>query len=252
MSICSPTRQDSFSSEINSGALWRRSPKRRGTLLSSRSIRERCAVQSDLVEGQSAKIRMMSAIDVGVRKPLGIGAGSLSLIAFHAGRRIRPGVGGKCRPLCLFQNERRKTETLGTSSRRLGYVVSENLFHEGVTSIGIPIMNQQGEIIAAITVSTISQRMPSERRDEMRQIGQESGGGMYTAAGRQEESQTSSKAGFVGLRSASRGPRTDGARPIIVNAPRSKLQGTFSRKGFALFFDALVAAVYKMFHVLLN
>lgn len=119
----------------------------------------------DRVEGQSP-IRMMT-IDVGVRKPLGIGAGSLSLIAFMPDDEFDLVLAENAGRYAYFKMSVERLKHLGTSSRRLGYVVSENLFHEGVTSIGIPIMNQQGEIIAAITVSTISQRMPSERRDEI-------------------------------------------------------------------------------------
>jgi DNA-binding IclR family transcriptional regulator len=49
-------------------------------------------------------------------------------------------------------------------------VVSEGLFHEGVTSIGVPIFNKQKEVIASITVSSISQRMDEKRRQGIAQL----------------------------------------------------------------------------------
>ena len=54
--------------------------------------------------------------------------------------------------------------------RKNGYVVSQGLFHEGVTSIGIPVENSKGEVIAAITVSSIAQRMDGRRRQEIVQL----------------------------------------------------------------------------------
>jgi DNA-binding IclR family transcriptional regulator len=119
----------------------------------------------DRVEGKSP-IRMMT-IDVGVRKPLGIGAGSLSLIAFLSDEEFEKVLSANANRYSQFRMDANRLRSLGVSSRSMGYVVSENLFHEGVTSIGVPINDQQGEIVAAITVSTISPRMQPERRDEI-------------------------------------------------------------------------------------
>jgi DNA-binding IclR family transcriptional regulator len=117
----------------------------------------------DRVEGKSP-IRMMT-IDVGVRKPLGIGAGSLSLIAFLPDDEFGKELAANANRYAQYKMDSERLRSLGMSSRGRGYVVSENLFHEGVTSIGVPIINSQGAIVAAITVSTISQRMPLKRRE---------------------------------------------------------------------------------------
>lgn len=117
----------------------------------------------DRMEGKFP-IRMMT-IDVGVRKPLGIGAGSVSLIAFLPDEEFEKVLAVNANRYAQFKITVERIKCMGISSRRLGYVVSENLFHEGVTSIGVPIINSQGEIVAAITVSTISQRMPAKRRE---------------------------------------------------------------------------------------
>jgi DNA-binding IclR family transcriptional regulator len=117
----------------------------------------------DRVEGKSP-IRMMT-IDVGVRKPLGIGAGSLSLIAFLPDDEFGKALAANANRYSQYKMDSERLRSLGMSSRGRGYVVSENLFHKGVTSIGVPIINSQGTIVAAITVSTISQRMPLKRRE---------------------------------------------------------------------------------------
>ena len=51
-----------------------------------------------------------------------------------------------------------------------GYIVSEGLFHDGVTAVGVPIFDQQREPVAAITVSTISQRMNQKRCSEIARL----------------------------------------------------------------------------------
>lgn len=119
----------------------------------------------DRMEGKFP-IRMMT-IDVGVRKPLGIGAGSLSLIAFLPDEEFEKLLAVNANRYVQFKMNVERIKSIGISSRPLGYVVSENLFHEGVTSIGVPIINSRAEIVAAITVSTISQRMPPKRREEI-------------------------------------------------------------------------------------
>ena len=120
----------------------------------------------DLVEG-IYPIRTMT-ITVGARRPLGIGAGSLSLIAFLPDDQFEK---------ILSTNEHRYPQYKGLTgkniralakrSRKHGYVVSEGLFHEGVTSVGVPVYNRLGEVVAAITVATIEKRMGSERQKEI-------------------------------------------------------------------------------------
>jgi DNA-binding IclR family transcriptional regulator len=122
----------------------------------------------DRMEGKFP-IRMMT-IDVGIRKPLGIGAGSLSLIAFMPDADFEKILAYNADRYSPFKMTVEQIRKLGIASRRSGYVVSENLFHDGVTSIGVPIINMQKEVAAAITVSTISQRMPFERREKIAQL----------------------------------------------------------------------------------
>jgi DNA-binding IclR family transcriptional regulator len=120
----------------------------------------------DLVEG-SYPIRTMT-ITVGARRPLGIGAGSLALIAFLSNDLFED---------ILAVNEHRYSQyggltaaniqTLGKRSRKQGYVVSKGLFHDGVTSVGTPVYNRLGEVVAAITVATIDKRMGVKRREEI-------------------------------------------------------------------------------------
>jgi DNA-binding IclR family transcriptional regulator len=120
----------------------------------------------DRVEGQFP-IRTVP-IDIGVRRPLGIGAGSLALIGFLAPEQLEPILQANARRYPQYKSLNKKDiQEMAAHSRKTGYVVSEGLFHPGVTSIGIPIFHENGEVIAAITVSSVSQRMEDKRRGEI-------------------------------------------------------------------------------------
>jgi len=106
-------------------------------------------------------------IDVGARRPLGIGVGSLALIAFLPEGKFEAIVSANEARYPHYRNmTARKIRILGRASRSAGYVVSEGLFHEGVTSLGIPIFDNE-EVVAAITVAAICQRMDLKRRGEI-------------------------------------------------------------------------------------
>jgi DNA-binding IclR family transcriptional regulator len=117
----------------------------------------------DRVEGKFP-IRIVP-IDIGVRRPLGIGAGSLALIAFLPPDQRESILLANARRFPQYKNLTiEEIRSLASEARKVGYVVSEGLFHEGVISMGIPIFNKKGEVIAAITVSSVSQRMEEKRR----------------------------------------------------------------------------------------
>ena len=120
----------------------------------------------DRVEGKFP-IRTVP-IDVGVRRPLGIGAGSLALIAFLPDDQFEGFLSTNASRYLKYKNMTPKdVRNLAAVSRKAGYVVSKGLFHEGVTSVGIPILNRRKEVIASITVSSISQRMEKKRCQEI-------------------------------------------------------------------------------------
>jgi DNA-binding IclR family transcriptional regulator len=120
----------------------------------------------DRVEGKFP-IRALT-IDVGMRRPLGVGAGSLALIAFLPDEQFKA---------FTSANEHRYPEhrnlnvniiqKLAKRSRKKGYVLSDDLFWEGVISISVPIYNKKNDIIAAITVTAIADRMTASRQKQI-------------------------------------------------------------------------------------
>jgi DNA-binding IclR family transcriptional regulator len=117
----------------------------------------------DRIEGRYP-IRALT-IDVGVSRPLGVGAGSLALIAFLPRQEFEAVVSANAHRYISYNHLTAGIirETARKSQKR-GYVVSEGLFWPGVTSIGVPIPESNEAIIAAITVTAISARMTRERQ----------------------------------------------------------------------------------------
>lgn len=116
----------------------------------------------DRVEGQFPIRTIM--FDVGSRRPLGIGVGGLALIAFES-REVFTSILEVNAPRFARYSRvtAREIAQLAQTSQKSGFIVSKGFFYEGVTSIGVPVFNEQREVIAAIALSSISQRMDEQR-----------------------------------------------------------------------------------------
>ncbi|MBW1696777.1 MAG: IclR family transcriptional regulator [Deltaproteobacteria bacterium] len=104
-------------------------------------------------------------VDIGSSRPLGIGAASLSLIAFLPPPEFEDVLSANASRYSQYRNlSVEDIRRLAMKSVKQGYVVSPGLFHENITSIGIPIFDGQSNVVASIAVSAISQRMTPKRR----------------------------------------------------------------------------------------
>jgi DNA-binding IclR family transcriptional regulator len=117
----------------------------------------------DRIEGKFP-IRALT-IDVGVSRPLGVGVGSLALIAFLPRNDFEKVVTANAQRYKSFDRlEAGIIRNTAKKSQKRGFVLSEGLFWAGVTSIGVPVFGESREVIAAITVTAISSRMTRERQ----------------------------------------------------------------------------------------
>lgn len=107
-------------------------------------------------------------VDVGVRRPLGVGAGSLAILTALPEEEIEEVVARIANRLPAF-GRLTATELLALvkRARKVGYVLNDVRTLSGVTAIGAPIFDTNGRPIAAISVSAITSRMTTTRQREL-------------------------------------------------------------------------------------
>ena len=122
----------------------------------------------DSIEGKS-NIRIMT-YNVGSRRPLGIGAGSLALLAFSGDDKIDK---------ILTANKRRyiknnvsvlRIKALIKKAKETGYAFSEGNYMKGINGVGIPLHDDKGNVIAAISVASIAERIDFPRSQKIAKL----------------------------------------------------------------------------------
>jgi DNA-binding IclR family transcriptional regulator len=106
-------------------------------------------------------------LDVGVRRPLGVGTGSLAILSALPEEEVKGVINNNTQrlteygltPTSLFNQVRR--------AQKLGYAVREMPTLAGVRSIGQAVHNHSGIAFAALSVSAISSRMTEKRVGEL-------------------------------------------------------------------------------------
>ena len=103
-------------------------------------------------------------VDVGSRRPLGIGAGGLAILGAlpePESERVIEALQGKIEAFPLAGVEQiRKSQRL---ARRNGYALSDEKVAEGVRAVGVAIHDRHGAPIGAIGLAAIRQRVSPER-----------------------------------------------------------------------------------------
>lgn len=110
-------------------------------------------------------------LHVGIRRPLGVGAGGLAILAAmtapqaqdimraNAGRY--PAYGGI---------DLAYLEASITQARASGWATVADKATAGMTAIGVPILGRSGEPLGAISIAAISQRMTTPRQAELARL----------------------------------------------------------------------------------
>ncbi|MBU1276696.1 MAG: IclR family transcriptional regulator [Proteobacteria bacterium] len=124
---------------------------------------------ADMIQGEYP-IRTI-LVNVGSRRPLGIGAGSLAMIAFSDPEDFERVVTANAPRYSQFQGRSEKEiRAMATKALKDGYVFSDGLFHKDAASVGVPVLDQDGKVICAVTVSAIRARMSAKRRKQIVQL----------------------------------------------------------------------------------
>lgn len=107
-------------------------------------------------------------LSVGDRRPLGVGAGSLALLAFEPDEEID-------HLLAVSETERASFERYDTASlremiaatRRDGYSFNDGQIVNAMNAVGVPVLDVSGRVIAALSIAAIRERMGEPRRAEL-------------------------------------------------------------------------------------
>jgi DNA-binding IclR family transcriptional regulator len=131
------------------------------------SVREGVAAVCVGREMGSFPIRTLT-LELGDRRPLGVGSGALALLAFLADEDI---------DLLLRKNESWIAQFPGYSTdylrsavaeaRRYGFSYVDGRRIPGMNAIGVPVRDGSGNVVAALSVAAIAERISGDRISEL-------------------------------------------------------------------------------------
>jgi DNA-binding IclR family transcriptional regulator len=107
-------------------------------------------------------------LDIGARRPLGVGSGGLALLLPLADDAVDEIVRANARRLGAFHKLTVPLllKTL-KRSQQLGYALNDSHITAGATTLGLPIVNRYGHPFAALSMAAISSRMSAPRQAEL-------------------------------------------------------------------------------------
>ncbi len=105
-------------------------------------------------------------VEIGDRRPLGIGSGSMALLAYRRNDEVEAAISANRPHQAMFAGfDPAMLRQLVAATRRQGYSFIEGQLIEGMSAVGVPILDHRGRAIAALSVAAISGRLqPSRRR----------------------------------------------------------------------------------------
>ena len=107
-------------------------------------------------------------LNVGTRRPLGVGAGGLALLMSLPAGTVKEVVAANALRLGTYNNLT-VPALMGMLKRcqELGYALNDADITPGATSVGLPIRTRSGQPFLAISIGAISSRMTRERQEEL-------------------------------------------------------------------------------------
>lgn len=124
------------------------------------------AVCVERVEG-GFPIRTLT-LEVGDRRPLGVGAGSLALLAFQSDDLVATGIAANADRLGRFSRlDAAGLSALVARTRGDGYAFNDQQVIPGMSALGVPLLDAKGVAVAALSIAAISDRLAGERREQL-------------------------------------------------------------------------------------
>jgi DNA-binding IclR family transcriptional regulator len=147
---------------LASGSLARLSQRTQDTVyLSLRSGDE--AVCIERREG-SFPIKTLT-LRVGDRRPLGVGAGSMAMLAFLPDDEIERVMAAQSGEMTRYGIDEMTLRDMIAIARKAGYSLNDERLIPGMSAVGVPIRRPNGQPFAAVSVAAISSRLQLPRRD---------------------------------------------------------------------------------------
>lgn len=104
-------------------------------------------------------------LDAGDRRPLGIGSGSLALLAFQDDAFVEKAIAVNAAAIRSFPGfDSSRVFDLVAEARRQGHVFNNEQLIPGMSAIAIPVLGKNQTAIAALSVAAITTRMSADRR----------------------------------------------------------------------------------------
>ncbi|SBW10144.1 putative IclR-family regulatory protein [uncultured delta proteobacterium] len=117
------------------------------------------------VEG-SFPIRTLT-LEVGSVRPLGVGSGSLALLAFQPVAVRERIIAERAAERVRYDIDDAALRRNITVTREKGYALHKGLFAEGMMGLGVPVYNTAGISVGALSTAAITARLEGPRLDEV-------------------------------------------------------------------------------------
>ena len=112
-------------------------------------------------------IRTLS-LDAGHVRPLGVGSGSLALLAFQPDDEIDTIIERNTAWYARYPGHTRKALLSDIAeTRRRGYSFVDGKIVSGMNAIGVPVLNGEGRAVAALSLAAIADRVSGARVNEL-------------------------------------------------------------------------------------
>lgn len=106
-------------------------------------------------------------VNVGDRRPLGVGAAPLALLAFLPDEEREELVSAKGDARTEFGVDELALREMMDASRELGYALNDGKIIAGMSAVAVPVFGRDERPLAAISVAAVSTRMQAPRREQV-------------------------------------------------------------------------------------
>jgi DNA-binding IclR family transcriptional regulator len=106
-------------------------------------------------------------LHVGERRPLGVGAGSLAILAFMPDSDIEQLLPLRRAERQQFGIDDQELRHMISLARQQGFASIDGMLADNISAVGVPLIGRDGAPIAAISVAALSDRLTGARRKEV-------------------------------------------------------------------------------------